>query len=204
VKRAFLSVLAVVVVAGGAFGHPHVFIDTRIEVACDEAGLTGFWIDWRFDRVFTASILLDFDKDKNGILGTVEVQAVRAGAFANLANYKYFVYIRAAKRLHRPAGVSDFSAYLQEQRLHYRFFVPFQLALGPEELEINVAVYDETFYCAIGYVEPDPVLLPACAWLQGSYAIREDRGIRIEYPDNMGTRASTFPRQAVLRLRRQP
>jgi ABC-type uncharacterized transport system substrate-binding protein len=203
-KRAILVLGLWAAAACGAFAHPHVFIDTRIEVAGDQTGVTGFWITWGFDKMFAASILLDFDRDKNRSLSPSEVEAVRTGAFSNLANYKYFLYLRSSQGLYRPASVRDFSAYVEGERLYYRFFVPDRLPLSQEETEVNLAVYDETFFCAIRYFEQDPVLFPDSAGIRGSYAIREDRGIRIDYPDNQGAKASTFPLQGIMKLKREP
>ena len=60
----------------GAFTHPHVFMDTRIEVTYDNHGVEGFWITWKFDKVFTAGILMDFDSDKNERFSPREVQVI--------------------------------------------------------------------------------------------------------------------------------
>jgi ABC-type uncharacterized transport system substrate-binding protein len=203
VKRAILAVVFMAAVLWGAFGHPHMFMDTRIELAYNEAGVAGFWITWRFDKVFTAGILMDFDRDKNEQLSPSEVEVVELRAFSNLVNYKYFVYVHSSEGLYRPSTVRDFTAYMEGKRVHYRFFVPYALPIGDREVRINVAVYDETFFCDIGYAERAPVLFPASDTFSGEYSIREDRGIHIDYVANDGSRGSTFPRQVVLTLRRQ-
>jgi ABC-type uncharacterized transport system substrate-binding protein len=178
-------------------------METRIEVAYNDHGLSGFWITWEFDRVFTASILMDFDRDKNRRLSPAEVAVVEDKAFSNLVNYKYFVYICSSKGLYRPANVREFTAYMEGERVHYRFFVPYSLPVGDTKADVNVAVYDETFFCDIGYAELAPVLFPASDTFSGDYTIREDRGIHIDYIANDGTHGSTFPRQVVLTLRRE-
>lgn len=201
-KRAVLVLGLLAAVAWGAAGHPHVFIDTRVEVSLDDTGLNGFWITWRFDRVFTASILLDFDRDRDKRLSPSEVADIEREAFSNLVHYNYFTYIRSPRGLHAPESVRQFTAYIEEERVHYRFFVPYPLPLGREEVTVNLAIYDETFFCDIGYHELAPVLFPASDTIRGSYEIRRDRGIRIDYPANDGSQGATFPHQIVLRLRR--
>jgi ABC-type uncharacterized transport system substrate-binding protein len=202
-KRAAVAAALATTVLWAAFGHPHVFMDTRIEVAWDEDGLSGFWITWGFDKAFTASILMDFDRDKNERLSPAEVASVEANAFSNLVNYRYFLYIRSSRGLHRPTAVQDFTAYTEGERMRYRFFVPYSLPVGDREVVVNVAVYDETFFCDIGYAETAPVLFSASQTFRGGYDIREDRGIRIEYMANDSTPGFTFPRQVVLTLRRE-
>jgi ABC-type uncharacterized transport system substrate-binding protein len=203
VKIAVIAVVLVMFGLWGASGHPHVFMDTRIEVAYGNEGLSGFWITWKFDKVFTAGILMDFDSDKNERLDPGEVSIIEDRAFSNLVNYRYFVYIRSSKGQYRPSNVEAFTAYMEGGRVHYRFFVPYLLPIKDREITVNVAVYDETFFCDIGYIETAPLLFPASDTFSGDYTIREDRGIRIDYQANDGSRGSTFPRQMVLTLRRE-
>jgi ABC-type uncharacterized transport system substrate-binding protein len=202
-KRTILAIILGTIISGGALAHPHVFMDTRIEAAYSNEGLSGFWITWRFDKVFTAGILMDFDGDKNERLDPGEVAIIEDRAFSNLVNYKYFVYIHSYRGAYRPAKVRDFTAYMEGGRIHYRFFVPYALPVGEGEVKVNVAVYDDTFFCDIGYVDTAPLLLPASDTFNGEYTIREDRGIHIDYTANDGSRGSTFPRQIVLTLRRE-
>ena len=202
-KRAILAIIFTTTVCWVAAGHPHVFMDTRIEAAYGTEGLSGFWITWKFDRVFTAGILMDFDGDKNERLSSSEVAVIEDRAFSNLVNYRYFVYIRSSEGQYRPSEVREFTAYMEAGRLHYRFFVPFPLPIGQSEVKVNVAVYDDTFFCDIGYAETAPLVLPASDTFNGKYTIREDRGIHIDYTANDGSPGSTFPRQVVLTLWRE-
>jgi len=202
VKRPVLILIFFAVFLSSAFAHPHVFMETRIEVAYNNEGLQGFWITWKFDRAFTAGILMDFDADRNERLSPAEVAAVEQGAFSNLVNYNYFVYIRSAKGQFRPTYVREFTAYVEDHSLHYRFFVPYSLPIHSNEVKLNIAVYDETFFCDIGYAEAKPLQLSDSEIFHGEYAIRQDRGIHIDYTTNDGSRGSTFPLQVVLILRR--
>lgn len=176
---------------------------TRIEAAYGSEGLSGFWITWKFDKVFTAGILMDFDGDKDQRLSSSEVAVIEDKAFSNLVNYGYFVYIRSSRGQYRPSEVREFTAYMEGGRIHYRFFVPYPLPIGQAEVKVNVAVYDDTFFCDIGYADTAPLLLPASDTFSGKYAIREDRGIHIDYTANDGSQGSTFPRQVVLTLWRE-
>jgi ABC-type uncharacterized transport system substrate-binding protein len=203
VKRSLIIIIFSALISWGAWCHPHVFMDTRIEVAYNERGVAGFWITWDFDKVFTASILMDFDHDHDKQLNPGEVADIEANAFSNLANYNYFLYMRCCGNAYRPTAVKDFSAYMQDERIHYRFFVPYALPLGDGAAEVNLACYDDTFFCAISYAEPTAVRFPSSESFNGSYEICEDRGIHIDYIANDGSSGSTFPLQVVLTLRRR-
>lgn len=198
----FIVVLATAILSG-AFAHPHIFMDTRVEAAWDDQGVAGFWITWKFDKVFTASILMDFDSDKDQQFDRSEIIDIENQAFSNLINYNYFVYIHSPNGAFRPSVVQEFSAFMEDGRVHYRFFVPHQIPIWEREVKVNVAVYDETFFCDIGYAERAPVLFPATDIFSVAYTIREDRGIHIDYVANDGSRGSTFPRQVVMTLQRE-
>jgi len=203
VKRGLIIIILAVLIPGNAWCHPHVFMDTGIEVAYNDRGLSGFWIDWEFDKIFTASILMDFDRDHDRILSPEEVADIQANAFSNLANYNYFLYFRCCGNTYRPTAVKDFTAYMENERIHYRFFVPYSLPLGDGAAKINLAVYDDTYFCAISYAEPLAVLFPSSESFSGEYGVCEDRGIHIDYIANDGSSGSTFPLQIVLTLRRR-
>ena len=108
-KRGIIIIVFTSLIPWGAWCHPHVFMDTRIEVAYNDRGLAGFWIDWEFDKVFTASILMDFDRDRDKTFSPGEVADIRANAFSNLAISRFMdslegkasvdsVYLRVIRR----------------------------------------------------------------------------------------------------------
>jgi len=43
----------------------------------------------------------------------------------------------------------------------FGYFVPYALPIADREITVNVVVYDETFFCDIGYAETAPLLFPA-------------------------------------------
>jgi ABC-type uncharacterized transport system substrate-binding protein len=44
----------------------------------------------------------------------------------------------------------------------FGYFVPYALPIADREITVNVVVYDETFFCDIGYAETTaPLLFPA-------------------------------------------
>ncbi|MCD6587085.1 MAG: DUF1007 family protein, partial [Candidatus Fermentibacteraceae bacterium] len=62
-----LLILPVVVLA-----HPHMFIDTEMDVRLNGSTLSGIQITWHFDPMFTAAIAGDFDSNGNGQFSTSE------------------------------------------------------------------------------------------------------------------------------------
>ncbi|CCM78749.1 DUF1007 family protein [Rhizobium mesoamericanum] len=66
-----------------ASAHPHIFVDAKFEaVAAADGSLSELRNTWRFDEVFSSSVLLDFDKNNNSTLDPPELAAV--------AKYNYY------------------------------------------------------------------------------------------------------------------
>ena len=62
----FLNVLCI---GSNVIAHPHVFIVQRLNIVFDNKGLTGFWVEWNFDEIFSsmiAPIIPPFSLPKTG------------------------------------------------------------------------------------------------------------------------------------------
>ena len=135
-----------------AYTHPHTFIDTEVECEFDSEGLKGFWINWTFDPMFTAQLLMDYDLDRNNSFSKEEVLDIEENAFSNLINYYYFSYITENKKTFRPEEVSDFNAVITGKDILYRFFIPYSSKAEEKSSRIFFAVYDDTFFCDIALI----------------------------------------------------
>ena len=57
---------AVMAFASPALSHPHIFAEARVEiVATDDGMLKELRNVWRFDDIFSSSVLMDFDKNSD-------------------------------------------------------------------------------------------------------------------------------------------
>jgi len=157
-KRSILIFLLALASAAGLAAHPHLLIMTELEPEFSGTECTGLWIEWAFADMFGASILHDFDKDKNGVFNAAETKAVHDNAFINLRKYGYFVFLRKGETRKNPAAVESFTVFLRDKRLHYRFRVPLK-GLGYAD-DFSVAIFDSTYFCATKYKDA-PVKFPA-------------------------------------------
>lgn len=77
-----------------AFAHPHIFVEARLEVV---AGKDGYVQElrnvWRFDPVFSSTVMLDFDKNANLKLDPDELKAVGKTVRQSLADFDYYTNI---------------------------------------------------------------------------------------------------------------
>lgn len=168
-------------VPGLVFSHPHMFIDTEITFLFGPGELQGFWVEWYFDEMFTASIRLDYDFNRNSHFEAEEVREIRDNAFVNLQHYHYFITIFHNKGVHEVAEVGDFSAWLEDDRLVYRFFVPYKAAVSAVPQDLKLVVFDDTFFCDIVYQAEDPVHIEGSAGLVADTEILINRDSGVVY-----------------------
>ena len=167
--------------------HPHVFLDTQVKFEFGEKGLEGFWVEWLFDEIFTAAIKMDFDSDYNNAFSESEIKELEKGAFSNLINYDYFTYITIEDKTHPVREVNSFHAELRNNRLVYRFFVPYQVDADKKNRTLRVGVYDKSFYCDIAFQKRQPVQLKGGEPFKISHKIQQDEDHIISYDNSYQT-----------------
>ena len=145
-KSAWISLVLIFFLQSVATAHPHVFIDCDLLFIFDAEGLAGIEQRWVFDEMFSTMMLGHFDRDKNAVLDSDEVNGLREGAFANLQNYDYFTHILVGTKRFVADKVTDFYATVQDNRLIYRFFIPLRASVNNSPTKIQVAIYDDTYY----------------------------------------------------------
>lgn len=143
------AILFAVLSSAALAAHPHVSLDARLEFEFDGPECRGVRVEWTFDPFFSATVIADFDANRNGQFEETEVLRVHDGAFFNLRKYGFFTLIRKGSRRTSPEAVEDFSAEIRDKHLIYRFFIP--LSGKGYGRDFAVAVFDTTYYCAVRY-----------------------------------------------------
>lgn len=91
IKRLVVAGLAILLAPTLAFAHPHIFAEARLEVASDDKGeVSELRNVWRFDELFSASVVLDFDKNSNATLDPDELAEVGQTVLESLSEYNYY------------------------------------------------------------------------------------------------------------------
>jgi ABC-type uncharacterized transport system substrate-binding protein len=146
--------------AGVALAHPHVFIDTRIEIVLDAGNLaTGVRISWTYDDLYSLYVVGDMglDPDWDGKL-TPKEEARLAGFDMNwdpgFAGDTYALMGDADLALSRP---QDWSASYADGRITSTHLRLFDAPVPVAEVPLIVQVYDPGFYTAYT-IAFDPVL----------------------------------------------
>lgn len=134
-----------------ALAHPHIFVDAKFEaVAGADGSLSELRDTWRFDEVFSSSVLLDYDKNQNSTLDPTELTAVAKTVRNSLAQYNYYTSITIngkAVSLAKPEAMH--AAY--ENGSLVLSFTQKPAERTPLKGLIVFGVYDPTLYTALDF-----------------------------------------------------
>lgn len=169
------------------YSHPHIFIETTLDVNFNRFGIDGFWVEWIFDPIYSATIIADFDLNRNRKFDSDEIAEVYENAFSGIAASYFFIFIDNGKRIIRPTAVSDFSARIEKNNVVYRFFTPFRSEALAREKEVTIGVYDLEFYCDIVFVEKEPIKLSNADYMEVDYILAQNEDKTIEYDNSFQT-----------------
>jgi ABC-type uncharacterized transport system substrate-binding protein len=135
----------------GAFAHPHIFVDAKFEALAGADGSLGELRDiWRFDEVFSSSVLLDFDKNGNSKLEPAELTAVAKTVRKSLAQYDYYTKITINGKAIKLAEPDVMHAAYEDGSLILSFTQK-PVERTPLKGLMVFGVYDPSLYTALGF-----------------------------------------------------
>jgi ABC-type uncharacterized transport system substrate-binding protein len=154
--------------------HPVILITYRQDFSFDSGGLTGFSETWKFDQVHSEQILQMFDANHNGKIDPAEMPALQKGYFDDLKDYSYFTSIVLDGKPVATPDVTNFSAVFEDNRMIYHFFVPLRVAASAEEHELDITIWDPTYYTDLSVEGADALTLRKPASIDASVSVAND------------------------------
>ncbi|WP_420407288.1 DUF1007 family protein [Hoeflea sp.] len=170
-----LAVVTALTLPSTALAHPHIFAEARLEVETTENGLISELRHvWRFDEVFSSSVMLDFDRNGDFVLDNSELAGISEVVTDSLSDFDYYTSLTidgadGAISLPEPIKVS-----FQDGQL-LMFFAVLPKEPVPLDGTIAVGVYDPTMYAAIEFMTDDQMVVTgASAGKCQSQVVRPD------------------------------
>ncbi|MGO4452383.1 DUF1007 family protein [Phyllobacterium sp. TAF24] len=139
-------------VATPAYVHPHVFAEARLDVTINPDGtVQKLGHVWRFDDLFSSTVLVEFDKNGDLQLDQKELAELANTINSSISEFDYFQSVMLDNKKVVMAAPEHLIADFQNNQLLIIFeSKPKQpLKLGKVT---SFGVYDPTFYTAIDYV----------------------------------------------------
>lgn len=134
--------------------HPHVYAEARLEVmlAPDHRSVASLRHVWRFDDVFSSTVLMEFDKNADLKLDDAELQDVASTVYTSIADFDYFQVVTAGGKPVTMNPPPKLMVNYQDDQLIILFESEPKAPL-PLDGKIDFGVYDPTFYTAIDFID---------------------------------------------------
>lgn len=146
-----LAILAASLLPAVAQAHPHIFAEARLEVVTTDDGTVSELRNvWRFDEVFSSSVLLDFDKNTNLKLDADELAELGEIMRASLADFDYFTTVTIDGKdmaIRRPEVIN---VSFDDNQILIFFAVTPENPL-PLKGKLAFGIYDPSMYTAIDF-----------------------------------------------------
>lgn len=135
-----------------ASAHPHIFVEARLEVLAGSDGAVQELRNvWRFDEVFSSSVLMDFDKNTNLKLDPDELKEVGKTVRDSLVDYDYYTNLTLngkAIKVNKPDVINV--DYKDGQLLMF-FAVKPSEPMPLKGNKLSFGIYDPTLYTSIDF-----------------------------------------------------
>lgn len=147
------TIAAVFASTGPASVHPHVFAEARLDVLVNaDETVKSLRHLWRFDDLFSSTVLVEFDKNGDLKLDDSELHEVSSTIFSSLAEYGYFQLVSSDGKDVAMKPPESLMANFDNNQLIVLFESEPKAPLKLKG-KVDFGVYDPTFYTAIDFLE---------------------------------------------------
>ncbi|HEV7317001.1 MAG TPA: DUF1007 family protein [Ensifer sp.] len=154
-KCLIMAGLATLLAPSLVFAHPHIFAEARLEVVSDDKDeISELRNVWRFDELFSSSVVLDFDKNSNAALDPDELAEVGQTVLESLSEYNYYTTILDNGKTIKVNKPDHITVDYKDGQLLMMFAVKPAEPM-PLKGKLSFGVYDPTMYTAMDFATDD-------------------------------------------------
>ncbi|MGE5515898.1 MAG: DUF1007 family protein [Bacteroidota bacterium] len=150
-RRRLAWVLALLLAPAAAQAHPHVLIDSHVIVQFEAGKIVALQMGWKFDPVYSSSLVQDYDADKNGSLSAKEIATLEKEAFQDTAQSSYFTYAKVDGQPVAWPKAESFKVMTFKDSLLYAFRLRLPQPVDPRKQAFRVSTYEESYYIDIDF-----------------------------------------------------
>jgi ABC-type uncharacterized transport system substrate-binding protein len=158
-RFATIAVLGAACLPVPALAHPHIFAEARLEIVAGADGnIAQLQNVWRFDEVFSSSVILDYDKNSNFKLDPDELAALGETMRKSLADFHYFTTI-TLNGANMPIIKPDvLHVTMKDNQLLVLFAVKPEKPV-PLKGRLTFGIYDPSLYTSIDFPTDNDLVL---------------------------------------------
>jgi ABC-type uncharacterized transport system substrate-binding protein len=174
VLGAVLAVICSLAFSGAASAHPHVFIEDRVVFLFAGDKITAIEQSWKFDEVFSDTLIQQFDKNGDGAFDAAESKTVAGGTLPNLKQFRYFNYEWVDGKDVGILQPIDFVAAAKNKIVTFVFTVKLPKPIDPRTQKLKVEINDREFYVEVDLAKDQPILFNGNKGVTCTPKIRDD------------------------------
>jgi ABC-type uncharacterized transport system substrate-binding protein len=141
-----------------SLAHPHIFAEARLEVVAGQDGTVSELRNvWRFDEMFSASVVMDFDKNSNAELDPDELAEVGKTVLESLEEFSYYTTITEDGKTVKVGKPDAINVDYKDGQL-LMFFTVKPGEVMPLKGKLTFGVYDPTMYAAMDFASDDDLV----------------------------------------------
>lgn len=142
-----------------AGSHPHVFAEAKLNITISADGTVNLLSHvWRFDDLFSETVMFEFDKDADGKISESEQAEISNTIVTSIGDYNYFEVVTSNGKDVKMAKPANLQTSFDDKVLVVTF------ANAPLEKvsltkKVSFGIYDPTFYTSIEFIQDNDVTL---------------------------------------------
>ena len=149
---------ALVLAAGTAQAHPHVWITATSElIYAPDGAITGVRHAWTFDDMFSTYALQGIETKTKGVYSREELSSLAQTNVESLKEFKFFTFAKADGKKEKFEEPVDYFLEYKDAALTLHFTLPLKTPLKSKELALEV--FDPEFFIDFKFADKDPVRL---------------------------------------------
>jgi ABC-type uncharacterized transport system substrate-binding protein len=157
----FLCAAFASLVASPAAAHPHVWATVRSEIILNaDHQITAVRHAWTFDEFYSAMAVQGLDTNGDGVFSVEELKPLAEVNIKSLKDFDYFTFVHIGDGDNLPLKPPEnYSLDYDKGLLTLHFTLPLEKPLDAHGQEVQVDVYDPSFFVAFGFATEAPVKL---------------------------------------------
>ena len=128
------------------------FVEANIDVVRnDEGKFTELRHVWRFDELFSSTIIIDFDENTDGKLDETELGKVTSIVKESIAEYDYYTAMRAGTKPLEFYEPEEIGAYFEDGKLIMFLSLELEKPYDPSNSPLRISASDTSYYVAFEF-----------------------------------------------------
>lgn len=147
-KKLLFTFVFLLAVLPQGYSHPHIFITPAVTVQQSGDTITGFYMVWTWNRMWSYRILQHCDLNEDGIFSPEETELIYRDYFMDMKDFDFFTKISINDEKVKIEEALNFRASsTKEQIVNFIFYLPVQFPIQ-DSAEINIIFNDTGFSIA--------------------------------------------------------